>query len=138
MVISPDPPRHPVSMATSDDQDPDSGSGLYSTWIHKVAEASASRQHLLDELDAILPHPGDQIGDEDRFEIVERLGMGGMSVVFRARDRRLHRDVAVKFLLSSPAQKDRTASILSNEARAVARLNHENIVSIFDISTWSG
>ncbi|HYV47285.1 MAG TPA: protein kinase [Myxococcaceae bacterium] len=125
-------------MPTSDDQDPDSESGLYSTWIHKVAEASTSRQKLLDQLDAILPHPGDKIGAEDRFEIVERLGMGGMSVVFRARDRRLHRDVAVKFLLSSPTQNDRTAALLSNEARAVARLNHENIVSIFDISTWSG
>ena len=64
--------------------------------------------------------------------------MGGISVVFRARDRRLHRDVAVKFLLSASSQKDRSAYILGNEARAVARLNHENIVSIFDISTWSG
>jgi class 3 adenylate cyclase/tetratricopeptide (TPR) repeat protein len=56
-----------------------------------------------------------------------------MGQVFRARDERLHREVALKFLLSRPGLSEEAL----REARAVARLDHENIVRIFDVSEWS-
>ncbi len=70
--------------------------------------------------------------------IVEEIGAGGMGVVYRARDSRLERDVAIKALpvgmLSDPEARRR----FRNEALALARLNHPNICSIFDFSSEDG
>ncbi|HEY4116941.1 MAG TPA: protein kinase, partial [Byssovorax sp.] len=69
---------------------------------------------------------------EGRFEVVERIRSGGMGVVYKARQRPLERDVAIKFvhphLLDTPGI---TARFLV-EARAASRLNHPHVVSIFD------
>ena len=70
--------------------------------------------------------PGSQIGP---YTIHSLLGAGGMGEVYRARDTRLNRDVAVKFL-----HADADARRFQTEARAVAALNHPNIVSIFDVA----
>ncbi|MBY0504788.1 MAG: protein kinase [Bryobacteraceae bacterium] len=70
--------------------------------------------------------PGSQIGP---YTIQSLLGAGGMGEVYRARDTRLNRDVAVKFL-----HADADARRFQTEARAVAALNHPNIVSIFDVA----
>jgi serine/threonine protein kinase len=80
------------------------------------------------------PIPGESLGGPDgqRFEILALMGRGGMGQVFRARDEVLHREVALKFLLPRPGQEEETL----REARAVARLDHENIVRIFDVSEW--
>jgi serine/threonine protein kinase/predicted ATPase len=81
--------------------------------------------------------PRDRIGKNRRFEIIERLGAGGMGVVFAAFDRHLDRSVAIKFILSDPRISwDQLVKILRREAMATARLRHDNIVSIFDIATW--
>ncbi len=76
-----------------------------------------------------LPPPSFQAG---RFEIVECIGVGGMGAVYRARDARLERDVALKFV---PAQRgvdpDRR---LLQEARAVAALEHPNICTVHEIA----
>lgn len=70
----------------------------------------------------------------NRYDIVEEIGRGGMSVVFRARDRQLHRDVAVKvlhqFLASDPDARKR----FRREAMAVAQLRHPSILEIYDSS----
>ena len=99
------------------------------------SEDSFLRELLRDELPPRLPAPGDWLGGTEghRFKILEWLGEGGMGVVFRAHDDKLQRVVALKFLLPCQALHE---GVL-REARAIARLNHENIVRIFDVSEWS-
>jgi serine/threonine protein kinase len=76
--------------------------------------------------------PGDRVGS---FELIERLGSGGMGDVFRARDTRLGRTVALKFL--KPGASDDLLRRLDREARAVSALNHPNIVQIYDVPEWA-
>ncbi|HEX2027663.1 MAG TPA: protein kinase [Nitriliruptorales bacterium] len=68
----------------------------------------------------------------DRFELRARLGRGGMAQVFRALDRTLHREVAVKVLDPGLAQQAGVVERFRREARAAARLNHPNVVQVFD------
>jgi serine/threonine-protein kinase len=77
---------------------------------------------------------GSQLGP---YEIVARIGAGGMGEVWRARDRRLHRDVAIKVLLGN-AHADDALPRFEREARAVAALSHPNILAIHDFGTESG
>ncbi len=70
----------------------------------------------------------------DRYEILEQVGTGGMSVVYRGRDTALDREVAVKVLHPHLAQKADSRARFSREARAVARLSHPGIVEIYDYS----
>jgi hypothetical protein len=73
---------------------------------------------------------GDKLGN---FQIVGWLGRGGMGEVYRARDLRLRREVAIKTLPPAWAgDRDRSAR-LEHEARAASALNHPNIVSVYDI-----
>ena len=71
------------------------------------------------------------------YEIVEPLGKGGMGDVYRARDLRLGRDVAVK-LLNERWEDTAGTERLLREARAASRLTHPNIVAIYDIGNESG
>jgi formylglycine-generating enzyme required for sulfatase activity/tRNA A-37 threonylcarbamoyl transferase component Bud32 len=64
------------------------------------------------------------------FELLEKIGEGGMGAVYRARQRSLGRNVAVKVLQSSPFLQAHRAERFEKEARAAARLNHPNIVAI--------
>jgi serine/threonine-protein kinase len=74
--------------------------------------------------------PGTRFGG---YEIVALLGAGGMGEVYRARDHRLGRDVAIKILAPQIAS-DRGATIrFEREARALAALNHPNIATIYDV-----
>ncbi|MFZ9887028.1 MAG: protein kinase domain-containing protein [Myxococcota bacterium] len=68
------------------------------------------------------------------YRVVEQVGQGGMSVVYRGRDERLERDVAIKVLHPFLAQKSECRARLAREARAVARLEHDNILKVFDYS----
>ena len=70
----------------------------------------------------------------DRYELLEQVGTGGMSVVYRGRDTALDREVAVKILHPHLATKAESRARFSREARAVARLSHPGIVEIFDYS----
>ena len=70
----------------------------------------------------------------DRYEVIEELGQGGMSVVYRARDRQLNRDVAVKVLHDFLARQEDARRRFHREAVAVAKLHHPGIVEIFDYS----
>ena len=70
----------------------------------------------------------------ERYEIRSELGQGGMSVVYRARDRQLPRDVAVKVLHGFLAKQEDARQRFHREAVAVAKLHHPGIVEIFDYS----
>jgi serine/threonine protein kinase len=72
------------------------------------------------------------------YEIVEPLGRGGMGEVYRAKDNRLRRDVAVKLLSASAANDEDSLRRFDRETQAVASLNHPNIVAIHDTGTHDG
>ncbi|MFJ3923705.1 serine/threonine-protein kinase [Streptomyces sp. NPDC090022] len=79
--------------------------------------------------------PGDVI--DGRFELLERLGSGGMGTVWRALDRALHREVAVKEVRSWPGEDDEASRVLRErilrEARAQARISHPHVVTVHHI-----
>jgi eukaryotic-like serine/threonine-protein kinase len=72
------------------------------------------------------------------YEILSPLGAGGMGEVYRARDTRLGRDVAIKVLPESMARDPERLRRFETEARAVAALNHPNILSVHDVGTHNG
>src|SRR5262245_1172691 len=72
------------------------------------------------------------------YEIGSAIGAGGMGEVYRARDSRLNRDVAIKVLPDHLALEAELHERFSREARAVASLNHPNIVAIHDVGTENG
>jgi hypothetical protein len=76
---------------------------------------------------------------DDTYELVERLGGGGMGVVFHARDRRLGRAVALKVLKPAGLDKgEHLRRLFEREARATAQLLHPNIVTLHDIGEHAG
>jgi eukaryotic-like serine/threonine-protein kinase len=70
-----------------------------------------------------------------RYRIIEEVGQGGMAVVYRARDEKLSREVAVKVLHAHLLAEPESKARLEREARAVAKLNHDGILQIFDYSS---
>jgi len=78
---------------------------------------------------------GEHIGP---YEILAPLGRGGMGNVYRARDTRLRREVALKVLVDTAANDAESLARFEREARAVAALNHPNIVAIHDIGAVRG
>lgn len=79
--------------------------------------------------------PGMRLGP---YEVTARIGAGGMGEVFRARDDRIGRDVAIKVLRSSLAADPSRLERFNQEARAAASVGHPNLVTIFDIGTEMG
>src|SRR5437667_2215007 len=74
----------------------------------------------------------------DQYEVVSLIGAGGMGVVYRAHDRKLGRDVALK-VLPEEFSRDRERMIRSErEARLLASLNHPNIAAIYDMKESEG
>jgi tRNA A-37 threonylcarbamoyl transferase component Bud32 len=71
----------------------------------------------------------------ERYRIIEEVGQGGMAVVYRAHDQKLRREVAVKVLHAHLLAEPESKARLEREARAVAKLNHDGILQIFDYSS---
>ena len=75
---------------------------------------------------------------QDRYRLVEQLGKGGMGLVFRARDERLDRDVAIKFVAPERVSGADASARFLREARAIARLSHPNIMTLHDVGQEGG
>jgi serine/threonine protein kinase/pimeloyl-ACP methyl ester carboxylesterase len=114
--------------------------------VHELIDAEAGAGAFLDaplpavvDDDAPEPSAGPALPERlGPYEVLAVLGKGGMGVVYRARDPRLEREVAIKVL---PEQMSRDAAALARfrrEAKAIAALSHPNIVSIFDFGTHDG
>ncbi|MBR5342550.1 MAG: Stk1 family PASTA domain-containing Ser/Thr kinase [Oscillospiraceae bacterium] len=71
---------------------------------------------------------------DDRYELLEQVGEGGMALVFRALDRRLNRNVAVKIMRDEMAADEEFKRRFCAESQAVAMLSHPNIVAVYDVS----
>ncbi len=99
-----------------------------------VAQADAPRSSLI-------PIPNASLGKGatlGQYTVLERLGAGGMGVVYRARDKRLERDVAIK-VFPPGVQIDETArKRFRKEAMALAKLTHPNIAAVYDVGEKDG
>jgi eukaryotic-like serine/threonine-protein kinase len=111
--------------------------GAAESFIKDSALAFEVRRLEPEELSQMAPQllPGQSVG---AYKILALLGRGGMGVVYRARDERLRRDVAIKVLPASFANDADRLRRFEQEAHATSALNHPNILTIYDIGTHDG
>ena len=98
--------------------------------LERTVEKSGARQNLA--LSPILAS-GDQVTYIGQYRLLEEIARGGMGVVFKARQEKLARIVALKMILSGPLASSTEIDRFRREARAAARLQHPNIVSVHEI-----
>ena len=72
------------------------------------------------------------------YKILEKLGEGGMGVVYKAHDTKLDRVVAIKFLSSHLSASEENKARFTQEAKAAASLNHPNILGVYEIDAQAG
>ncbi|QEL16752.1 serine/threonine-protein kinase [Limnoglobus roseus] len=104
-----------------------------------MATDAAETPRLTDATRPDLEPPfGDELPDVPGYEVVEVLGRGGMGVVYKARDRRLRRPVALKMFDPGRTPSPREVLRFRAEAAAIARLRHPNVVQIYEIGDHRG
>ncbi len=118
----------------STDGDPVSGTDLLGVARVGLAERGELEAMLWEDID--LDDSDDRVfGD---YELIERIGHGGMGVVFRARQISLGRDVAIKFIVRTLAADAKAVERFRREALAAARLYHPNIVPVYEAGAVEG
>src|SRR5262245_40074687 len=70
----------------------------------------------------------------EKYDLLEEIGHGGMATVYRSKDKRLGREVAVKIIHKHLRENSEVAARFTAEARAAAKLRHPNIVEVYDVS----
>ncbi len=123
---------------------PDAAEGLCPQCLLK--EAMKSESELGKEIEgattgfpgSIPPRPEELAGQFPQLEILELLGQGGMGIVYKARQPRLDRFVALKILPAEAGRDPAFAERFAREARALAKLSHPNIVTVYDFGESDG
>ena len=116
-------------MAGDHDRGGDERAGSIGEMLRAMAAPDSSAARLPDDI------PGTTIG---HYQVLDKLGQGGMGVVFRARDTRLGRDVALKVLPAAVAGDGERRARLLREARSAAAVNHPNIATVYDVGESDG
>ena len=100
--------------------------GAHGTWL-------PTTHHCRNIVDAVSLQPGDELA---HYEILEPIGKGGMGEVYRAKDGKLGRDVAIKVLPDEFARDAERLRRFQREAKVLASLNHPNIASIYGLEQF--
>jgi serine/threonine protein kinase len=109
-----------------------------STRIEGLRKRRSKESGAAVETEPTIHAAAEAFSQEFRYEILEELGRGGMGIVFKARDRRLGRVVALKRLPDNLRDHPKAVELFLREARSAAALNHTNIVTLFDAGQEDG
>jgi len=74
----------------------------------------------------------------NRYEIIEELGRGGMGMVYRAEDRKVKGEIALKLIKPEIASDEKTITRFKNELRLARKIRHKNVCPMFDLGEWRG
>lgn len=105
--------------------------------VEKFAADARLNTHELEQLLGAKT-PDAPFGQVGHFRLLEVIGKGGSAVVYRARDTKLARDVAVKLLLPSLNEKQSARERFVTEAQAIAAIRHSNVVAIYEVGEQQG
>jgi eukaryotic-like serine/threonine-protein kinase len=108
------------------------------TEVQSLLSADEQARTSFLEAPPVLPaalSPGTRLGD---YEIVSQMGSGGMGVVYRARDKRLGRLVAIKVLPAHLSTDSDRLKRFEQEAQSAAALNHPNILAVYQLGSYQG
>jgi len=120
----PDPERTSGHQLTSDGRGDGRGGAEADTIIEGERQVGAIEDHGLT--------PGTRLG---RYVVLEEIGSGGMGLVFSAYDPELNRKVALKLLRPNQSERKKARSRLLQEAQALAKLAHPNVITVYDVGT---
>ncbi len=105
---------------------------LLQAGVHRTTAKESTWEEAPGTQKPTAPHPNDLAKQLPQLDIGELIGQGGMGFVYKAKQRHLDRDVALKILHSELQQDPAFAKRFEREAQALAKLNHPNIVTVFD------
>lgn len=109
-----------------------------STRIDKLRKDVSSQKTVIGIANAETQRAPGGSSEESRYEVLGELGRGGMGVVYKARDKRLGRIVALKRLPENLREHPKVVELFLREARSAAALNHPNVVTLFDAGEDGG